>query len=117
MYQNGWFSEWQAFEVKSCAFWYLFLVRQNYLPPPRCPNFRRSREGYGRYDFPLFSRIWVSTVDLGTQSSILLSGGGGREFCVPCVPLGAHLGVSLAALKGVSKRMAFKMATQRIFQG
>ena len=45
------------------------LVRQNYLPPPRLPNFGRSREGYGRYDFPVFSRIWVSTVDLGTQSS------------------------------------------------
>ena len=28
--------------------------------------------------FPVFPRIWVSTVDLGTQSSILLSGGGGR---------------------------------------
>ena len=42
------------------------------------PNFGQSREGYGRYDFPVFSRISVSTVDLGTQSSILLSGGGGR---------------------------------------
>ena len=40
--------------------------------------FGRSREGYGRYDFPVFSRIWVSTVELVTQSSILLSGGGGR---------------------------------------
>ena len=28
--------------------------------------------------FLFFSRIWVSTVDLATQSSILLSGGGGR---------------------------------------
>ena len=56
------------------------LVRQNYLPPPRHPNFGRSREGYGRYDFPVFSRIRVSTVDLATQSSILLSGGGGRQF-------------------------------------
>ena len=26
------------------------LVRQNYLPPPRSPNFGRSREGYGRYE-------------------------------------------------------------------
>ena len=26
------------------------LVRQNYLPPPRHPDFGRSREGYGRYD-------------------------------------------------------------------
>ena len=32
--------------------------RQNYLP-----NFGRSREGYDRYDFPVFSRIWASTVD------------------------------------------------------
>ena len=60
------------------------LVRENYLPPPWRPNFGRSREGYGRYAFPVFSRIWVSTVDLGTQSSILLSGGGGRQLCVPC---------------------------------
>ena len=43
----------------------VLLVRQNYLPPPRRPNFGRSREGYGRHDFPVFSRIWVSTVDLG----------------------------------------------------
>ena len=59
------------------------LVRENYLPPPWRPNFGRSREGYGRYAFPVFSRIWVSTGDLGTQSSILLSGAGGRQFCVP----------------------------------
>ena len=51
---------------------------ENYLPPPRWTNFGQSREGYGRCDFPLFSRIWVSTVYLGTQSSILLSSGGGR---------------------------------------
>ena len=38
----------------------------------------RTREGYGRYDFSLFSRIWLSAVDLVTQSLILLSGGGGR---------------------------------------
>ena len=55
-----------------------FLARQNYLPPLRRPNFDRSCEGYGRYDFPVSSRIWVSTVDLATQSLILLSGGGGR---------------------------------------
>ena len=53
------------------------LVRENYLPPPRRRNSGRSCEGYGRYDLPVFSRIWVSTVDFGTQSSILLSGGGG----------------------------------------
>ena len=58
--------------------WCNILVRENYLPPPWRPIFGRSREGYGRYAFPVFSRIWVSTVDLGTQSSILLSGGGGR---------------------------------------
>ena len=56
----------------------VFKVRQIYLPPPRRPNFGRSCEGYGRYDFSYVSRIWVSTVELGTQSSILLSGGGGR---------------------------------------
>ena len=54
------------------------LARENYLPPPRRPNFGRSCEGYGRYDLLVFSRIWVSTVVLATQSSILLSGGGGR---------------------------------------
>ena len=31
-----------------------------------------------RYDFPVFARTWVSSVDLATQSSILLSGSGGR---------------------------------------
>ena len=31
------------------------LVRQNYLPPPRRPNFGRSCEGYGRYDIPVFA--------------------------------------------------------------
>ena len=46
-------------------------------------TFGRSREGYGRYDFPVFSRMWVSTVELVTQSSTLLSGGGGREFSAP----------------------------------
>ena len=56
----------------------LWLVRQNYLPPPRHPSFGQSRKGYGRYDFPSFSRIWVSTVDLRPQSLILLPGGGGR---------------------------------------
>ena len=55
------------------------LVRQNYLPPPRGRNFGQLRESYGKYDLPVFSRIWVSTVDLGSQSSILLSGGGGRK--------------------------------------
>ena len=54
------------------------LAKQNYLPPPWCSNLGRSREGYGRYDFPVFSRIWGSTVELVTQSSILRSGGGGR---------------------------------------
>ena len=29
------------------------LERQNYLGPPWRPNFRRSCEGYGRYDFPV----------------------------------------------------------------
>ena len=57
---------------------FLLLAMQNYLPPPRRPDFGRSREGYGRYDFSVFPRIWVSTVDLATQSSILLSGSGGR---------------------------------------
>ena len=45
---------------------------------PQGPNFGRSREGYGRYDLPMFSRNRVSIVDLGAQSSILLSGGGSR---------------------------------------
>ena len=38
----------------------LLLARESYLPPPRRPNFGRSCKGYGRYDFPVFSRIWVS---------------------------------------------------------
>ena len=38
------------------------LVRQNYLPPPRRRNSCRFREGYGRYDILVFSRIRVSTV-------------------------------------------------------
>ena len=29
------------------------LARENYLPPPRRPNFGRFREGYGRYDCPV----------------------------------------------------------------
>ena len=29
------------------------LAGENYLPPPRCPNFGRPREGCGRYDFPV----------------------------------------------------------------
>ena len=53
-------------------------LRENYLPPPRRRNSGGSRKSYGRYDFPVFSRIWVSTVDFQAQSSILLSGGGGR---------------------------------------
>ena len=67
-----------ALRSLNCDLSRAILVRENYLPPPWRPNFGRSCEGYGRYDFPVFSRIWVSTVDLGTQSSILLSGGGGR---------------------------------------
>ena len=59
------------------------LEGQNYLPPPRRLNFGRSRGGYSRSGLPVFSRVWVSTVDLGTQSSILPSGGG-RQFCSPC---------------------------------
>ena len=35
------------------------LVRQNYLPPPRGPNFGQSRERYGRYDFPVFSNLGI----------------------------------------------------------
>ena len=44
------------------------LVRQKYIPPPQCPDFGRCCKVYGRYDFPAFSRIWVSTVDLGTRA-------------------------------------------------
>ena len=44
------------------------VARQNYIPPPRRPHAGRSRKGNGRYDIPVLSRVWVSTVDLGAQS-------------------------------------------------
>ena len=39
---------------------------------------------HGRYDFPVLSRIWVSTVCLGTQRSISLSGANCGWLCAPC---------------------------------
>ena len=42
--------------------------QDSYLPPLRHPKFWPIPQGYGRYDSPMFSRSWVSTVDLGTHS-------------------------------------------------
>ena len=62
-----------------------WLARWSYLSPPYVSSFGRSREVYGRYDFPACFRICASTVELVTQSSTLLSFNGGRWFCAPCI--------------------------------
>ena len=57
-------------DMKSIVAGPLRLARENYLPPPRCHNFARSRKGYMVDMIFLCFPEWLSILDLATQSLI-----------------------------------------------